>query len=351
MSPARLTMRDSPRLRVVLALLLLTSFTLITLDYKAGRGGPFGGVRNGISTLLGPVQRGLGSVFSPVSQFVGDLAHAGRDGQRVRDLRGQVAALQTQLRGAGDITRESKELAGLVTLSGAHQFSVVPARVVAVGGISGFDFAATLNVGSRDGIRPDLTVINGEGLVGRVLTVTPYTCTVALAIDPNVKIGARLQRDAQIGIADGHGLAPQTFTPTDPTLRPKAGDIVETFGSTVFAPGVPLGTVTSVAPTPGKTTLTAQVRPFVDYTALDVVGVIIQDPRTRPATATLPPRPTVTVTVTAPPAAASPTPQQSGAPATSSGTPATSSGTPGTSSGAGSTPTPPPSGAPATPGG
>jgi len=313
-------MRDSPRLRVVLALLLLTSFTLITLDYRSGRAGPFGGVRQAVGTLLGPVQRGLGSAFSPVSRLAGDLANAGRDGQRVRDLRRQVAALQTQLRGAGDISRESKQLAGLVTLAGTHQFHLVPARVVAIGGLSGFDFAATLNVGSRDGIRQDLTVINGDGLVGRVLTVTPYTCTVALAIDPNVKVGARLQRDAQIGIASGHGVAPQTFTPTDPTLRPKPGDIIETFGSTVFAAGVPVGTVTTVAPTPGKTTLTAQVRSFVDYTALDVVGVVMPDARTRSATATLPPRPTVTVRVTVapgPPAASAPGP--SGAPLTPGG--------------------------------
>lgn len=309
-------MRDSQRLRVVLAVLLLTSFTLITLDYRVGRSGPFGGLRKAAQVVLGPMERGLGALFGPVGRFTGDLAHAGRDGQRVRDLRRQVAALQGQLRGAGDLTRDHQELAGLVTLAGADRFTVVPARVVALGGLSGFDFAATLNVGTRDGVRADMTVINGDGLVGRVLSAAPYTSTVALAIDPDVKVGARLQRDAHIGVASGHGLAPLTFTPTDPGVRPKPGDIVETFGSAIFAPGVPLGQVVSIAPTAGKTTLTAQVRPFVDYTALDVVGVVLADQRTRPATPTLPPPPTVTVTVTAPAPAPAPAPAGTAPPAT-----------------------------------
>jgi len=50
------------------------------------------------------------------------------------------------------------------------------------------------------------------------------------------------------------------------------------------------------------------VRPYVDFTALDLVGVVVVPPRRDPRDAVLPapatPRPTprVTVTVTAPPA-------------------------------------------------
>jgi rod shape-determining protein MreC len=127
--------------------------------------------------------------------------------------------------------------------------------------------------------------------------VTPFTSTISLADDPNVKVGSRLQRDPEIGITYGHGIGDMTFTPEDPSVRPRKGDIVETFGSSTYAPGVPIGTVTSVSPTPGETTVTAQVKHFVDFTALDVVGVVVETKRTSAAQPILPPRPTVTVTV------------------------------------------------------
>ena len=56
--------------------------------------------------------------------------------------------------------------------------------------------------------------------------------------------------------------------------------------------------------TPGSQTRTASVRPYVDFTSLDLVGVVVEPPRTDPRDAVLPPRPagtpqpTVTVTVT-----------------------------------------------------
>jgi rod shape-determining protein MreC len=62
----------------------------------------------------------------------------------------------------------------------------------------------------------------------------------------------------------------------------------------------------SVRGTPGSQTRTASVRPYVDFTSLDLVGVVVEPPRTDPRDSVLPPRPsstpqpTVTVTVTPP---------------------------------------------------
>ena len=40
-------MRDNRRARLILAMLLLTAFTLITLDYRSGGGGPLRSVAMG----------------------------------------------------------------------------------------------------------------------------------------------------------------------------------------------------------------------------------------------------------------------------------------------------------------
>jgi len=308
--------RDSQRLRLALVVLLLISFTLITLDYRSSKsGGAFSGPRHVASTVFGPIQRGFSSVVSPIGTFFSDVVHAGRDGKKVRSLQAQIDKLQSELRGNADVTRDRGELAGLIALSGDNQYTIVPARAVALGDLSGFDSAATLNVGSRDGIKLDMTVISAKGLVGRVVAVSPLSCTVALIIDPNLNVGSRLQSDAHVGITSGHGASSDlTFSPTDPSVRPKVGDVIETFGTVTYAANVPIGVVTAVGPTAGKTTVTAQVKPYVDFTALNVVGVVIPKERTATAQSTAP-TPTVTATVTKT-VTATPTPT-----GTSAGTP------------------------------
>ena len=81
-------------------------------------------------------------------------------------------------------------------------------------------------------------------------------------------------------------------------------------------PGVPVGTIVSVGSSAGSLTQTAMVRPYVNFTALGVVGVVVQVPRHNPRVSVLPrPAPTVTITVT-------PSPSGTQAPANSTTAPA-----------------------------
>ena len=85
----------------------------------------------------------------------------------------------------------------------------------------------------------------------------------------------------------------------------QTGQDLVTFGSvhnTPYVPGVPIGQVTKVQGNAGSLTQTALVKPFVNFTSLGVVGVVVAGPAQDPHDAVLPaapkPAPTVTVTVT-----------------------------------------------------
>jgi rod shape-determining protein MreC len=154
-------------------------------------------------------------------------------------------------------------------------------------------------------------VVNGEGLVGRVKTAGPSIATVLLAVDPDSSVGVRLEGSMEVGFTTGRGLGGRLdLRLLDGQSTVAAGDRLVTFGSqanTPYVAGVPVGEVGNVRRTPGSQTRTATVRPYVDFTALDLVGIVVQPPRSDPRDAVLPPRPqptpqpTVTVTVTAPP--------------------------------------------------
>lgn len=302
--------RDSRRTRVVLALLVLTSFTLITLDFRSGKGGAFAGLRSAAAAVFGPIERAVADVVDPIGRGFATLAHLGSYQGEAARLAKENQQLQLQLREDAEVSREVAQLDQLLRLAGQAQDRIVPARVIALGGALGFDWVATIDAGSADGVRVNMTVVNGAGLVGRVKEVGPYTSQVLLAIDPQVTVAARLADNLQIGAVTGGGLGPMTFQAIDPTVHPKRGVQVVTFGS-LYPPGIPVGTVTGIADTPGALAETALLRPDVNFTSLDIVGVVLAPVRSLPRGSLLPPVPTVTVTVTATP---SPSPSATSTP-------------------------------------
>lgn len=306
-------MRDSRRSRLVLALLLLTAFSLITLDYRTGGGFPLRSVRAAAGAVFGPVERAVAGLARPVGDSVSALVHPGRARSRLDRVRQENAALRLQLERNRTDAARAHQLAALLRLKDAGQYTLLPAQVVAVGDGLGFEWTATIDAGSRDGVRVDMTVVNGSGLVGRVKSVTAGTATVLLAIDPAFHAGSRMEGSGQIGFTGGQGLRPMTLTLPDSRAAVSRGDrLVTQPAGPPFAAGVPVGRVAAVVYTPGALTRTALVTPFVDFTALDLVGVVVVTPRTDPRDRVLPVLPMRAPVRPVPPASprppASPTP-------------------------------------------
>jgi rod shape-determining protein MreC len=292
--------RDSRRTRIVLTLLVLISITLITIDYRDGRGGVLGRAGSAASNVFGPVERAVSDAVDPVGRFFASVGHLSSYRSQVATLTRANQQLRSELDQASLSRSQEQQLRSLVGLSGADELKVVPASVVALGGSLGFDYVATLDVGRATGIAVGDTVVSGQGLVGDVSSVGPLTSQITLAIDPGKVVGARLLGDLQVGEVTGGGLGDMTFEAYSPREQPRAGQLLVTVGSTagsIYAPGIPIGRVVSVSEDAGGTS-TAQVSPAVGFTSLDVVGVVIAGPKSGTSGAILGPRPRVTITVT-----------------------------------------------------
>ncbi|MDP9100661.1 MAG: rod shape-determining protein MreC [Actinomycetota bacterium] len=275
-------MRGTRRLRLVLVLLLLTAFTLTTLDYRYGSHSPFDAVRRGLDTVFGPAQRAVGGAARAVGDALGGLPRLGRYQDDNRRLQLENARLREQLRQTDDLRRQLAEYDRLMHLKDLQSYSIKAARVVTIGSALGFEWTATIDVGSKDGIQPDQTVISGDGLVGRTKRVGPYTSVVVLLADKGFDVGVRLARSGAFGIATGNALNPMTYQLIGQNFRANLGDTFITTGSSTFVSGVPVGKVTSLDTTSNTLTKTGLVTPFVDVTRLDWVGVVVDGPRTLP---------------------------------------------------------------------
>ncbi|MFF6777552.1 rod shape-determining protein MreC [Streptomyces sp. NPDC012637] len=301
-------MRDTRESRLLLVLLVAIAFALITVDIRGGQESPVDGARQAAAAVFGPVENGVASAVDPIGNAIGAVRDSGERHNRIAALEQENAALKAKL-GSDDRNRNRlRELDAMLKTAGAGQYGIKGAQVVAIGAAQGFSWTVTIDVGARDGIRRDMTVLNGSGLVGRVTTVGPSTSTVLLANDPDFTVGTRMEKTDELGFATGQGDRPLLVQLLNGKARVRTGDRLVTFGSAgskPFVPGVPVGEVVRVDPLGGGLTRNIYVRPYVGFTKLDIVGVVVQAPRTDPRDTVLPPKPkpapTVTVTVTPPP--------------------------------------------------
>ena len=199
-------MRGSRSLRLLLVLAVLTAFTVTALDARSGSGNsPFDAVRRASDATLGPVQRAIGGAVNTATGALG----IGTDTDELRRLRDDNDRLRAELAKTDALRTQVRELNSLLGLKDTADLSVVPARVVAFGSSLGFERTATIDAGSRDGIKPGQTVVTGKGLVGRTKRVSDITSVVVLLTDRDVSVGVRVARTGRLGLAtgDGAGLA------------------------------------------------------------------------------------------------------------------------------------------------
>ncbi|MBR1589183.1 MAG: rod shape-determining protein MreC [Kiritimatiellae bacterium] len=134
--------------------------------------------RNWLSRNVGTRLRGL---FSRM-----DLAAENRR------LKEENAALRMELSSsvAPGARRRPPAAAALPLAPGA---TWIPAPVLSRSGTVGVSGIMRLGKGSLAGVKAGAPVAAPEGLVGRVLAVTPHTCDVRLIIDPSMRVSCEIE--------------------------------------------------------------------------------------------------------------------------------------------------------------
>ncbi len=268
--------------RALLVALVLASVSVITLDYHGGSDSPVEPARRAVGEVFGPVESGTSAALRPITGIPGWFTSK-------NDLHDQVIALQSEnskLRSAaaraGYDKNRLEEYDGLTAAAESLGAALVPARVIAMGPSQSFSRTVMIDAGSGSGVRPDQTVLNDDGLVGRVLRVTRTTATVLLVVDADSVVGGRIGDSLKLGMAQGSGEigdhARLDLQLVDAADVPPKSSAVLTWGSQGGAPyvsGVPIGTVTHVYASLRDTSTRIAIRPYVDFGALDVVGVVV----------------------------------------------------------------------------
>lgn len=191
------------------------------------------------------------------------------------------AFLEQQVRMLGDsiarLTRSQEtavtRLSSMVPFQGCR---LIPAKVVA-NMVNRYDNLITIDKGSADGVKRDMGVVCGMGVVGIVYLVSEHYSIVIPALNSHSNISCTIQRRGYFGYLRWRGGSSQLAYLEDVPRHAhfKLGDNVVTSGySSVFPPGVMVGKVLHVFNSADGLSYRVQVKLSTDFARLRDVCLV-----------------------------------------------------------------------------
>lgn len=272
--------RRPARSRFTLLLLVLTSVTLLTLDYRGAGSGAISTVKDGVRDAFGPVQRTSDRAFAPVGDFVGGILHYGDLESENERLRKEIADIRGDLYRADDADRERRALLDQLDLPLPGDIPRVDARVVSTSP-SNFAFTVEIDKGRNAGVAVGMPVVTGAGLVGRITEASRSRSIVQLLTDKTFSVGVRIGETGDVGVANGTGsLTSMDVDLVDPATEIPEGEIVVTSGlqQSKFPPGYPVGRVVTKELRPNALQQDVAIEPIVDLERLTFLTVLQWNP-------------------------------------------------------------------------
>lgn len=261
---------------ITVGLLLIASLHMISTrvnqDARAGKASLI------LLVVLKPVQALESAVSNEASSFVHDYFDlVGVRQENVR-LKRELAQLESQRAHMTELEVENRHLSDLLELKEALDMPAVAANVIGADA-GGLERTLVVSDGSRDGLRRDMPVVSTEGVVGRLILVSPEASRVLLINDHNSALDALDQRSRARGIVAGVVDDGLTMKYVDRTEDIKPGDAIVSSGvDGIFPRGLLVGRVARVSQEGPGLFLNVEVSPAVDFRKLEQVLILTRKP-------------------------------------------------------------------------
>ena len=233
-------------------------------------------------TAVTPLEKGIVRLQTGVTNTWRNYIYLRGVRQENRDLQQQIQQLQLeQVR----LKQDAEQSHRLQSLLGFKEQFIAQTTAAQVIGSSGSEQSRIvyLDKGSNQGIRRDMAVISGDGVVGKVILVFADTSQVLLINDQSSGVGAILEQSRLQGILKGKASGELILDKIMSDEEVKPGEKVLTSGGDqIFPKGLPIGTVAKVST--GGQFLQVTLRPSAALDHLEEVLVITQKQEREPGT-------------------------------------------------------------------
>jgi len=277
------------RRRAVLVGLIVLSLILLSSHFSEADSGPLHSLQRGVATIFAPVGEVAERALKPVRDLVNWFDETFDARGENEDLKAEVAKLReevTTLEGAEGDNEQFRKLLGLADDNpGLGEYELVTARVIERSPTVWFS-DVTIDKGSSAGIERNDTVVNGDGLVGRITDVTSGTAQVQLITDHDNAVSAQVLPSGPTGIVEPEVGDPEDllldFIDNQETIQ--ENQTLATAGwsngtiSSAYPPGIPIGRVSEAEAPAQQRFQRIHVTPFADLRQLEWVQVLTGGP-------------------------------------------------------------------------
>ncbi len=254
---------------ILIILVFISNLDLNKLSY----------IENVVSTIVMPIQNGLTYVKHKITGNNTFFADINKLQQENETLKQKNAELEQELREFEMVKSENTTLREYLNLSEQYGNYETKAADIISKDFGNYSNVFVINIGQKDGIKPNMTVISDKGLVGYVISTSDNTSKVQTIIDTASTVSATLSssRDNLIckGTLENKGLLKASNIPTTATLI--QGDKIETSGmGGIYKKGILIGTIKKIENAKNTVDRYAIIEPAVDFNKVETVLVIMK---------------------------------------------------------------------------
>jgi rod shape-determining protein MreC len=209
-------------------------------------------IRLWANAMVSPPERVTEFVKTGVAQLWGDYFDLRHVRQQNQDLQATVNRLRMEQAETLEDARQGQRLQALLGFQEKYLYTTIPAQVI---GTSGSDESRVyyIDKGAADGLRRDMAVITGDGIVGKVREVFSHTSQVLAINDQSSGAGVILETTRIRGILRGNAQGQPQIVGILADNRIQPGEKVLTAGGDqIFPRGLPVGVVQKVVRDPDE---------------------------------------------------------------------------------------------------
>lgn len=242
-------------------------------------------IRSIVQMVVYPFQRGASSVGNGVTGFFGSFGELRRASAENQQLRDQVGQMQAELRETRQQVAEAERLEKLLDLKAQSTYPTVAAKVIARDPSMWFD-NMVIDKGRSSGVEVNMPVVAPGGIVGRVVSTSPWSAQVMLITNEKSGAGAvvgQLGQANALGSIKGlgeNGLLEMRYVSA--LEKVQVGDTVVTTGQDgIYPSGYNVGAIVEANPGSATQTQTIRIRPTGGLDRLKEVAVLLYHPPQR----------------------------------------------------------------------
>ena len=215
------------------------------------------------------------SISSGMNSSFKSLNNIGNLSKENTYLKKELSDLKIKLQFFDELKAENIRLKELLNLSSTSDYITVYAQIIARSP-DNWNKQAIINIGEKKGIKVNTPLVNNQGLIGKVISCTPYTSTIQLLSDTSSAVSVTDERSGDVGIVTGSFPDKGKLAYLQQFSDVKPNDELNTSGlGGVFPKGLYVGKVIKTEKVAGEILNNIEVKFAIDFKHLQEVVALI----------------------------------------------------------------------------